>query len=106
MSDEELEYNFILIFILAIVFNFVDLFLGFILLGFIFTNYYLKSLMLGTDYSTNKYQNSTIFWFIFSVVSSVLYVFFGKIWLGNFLGTAKTGYDFAIFLKELFKFKK
>lgn len=111
MSDEDLQQDLIFIFILAIVFNFIDLFfgfilLGFILLGFIFTIFSLKNLMIGTSYSTNKYQNLTIFWFIFSLVSSILYVFLGKIWLGNFLGTAKIGYDFLIFLKESFKFKK
>ena len=106
MSNEDLQQDLIFIFILAIVFNFIDLFFGFILLGFIFTIFSLKNLMIGTSYSTNKYQNLTIFWFIFSLVSSILYVFFGKIWLGNFLGTAKIGYDFLIFLKESFKFKK
>lgn len=106
MSDEDLQQDLIFIFILAIVFNFIDLFFGFILLGFIFTIFSLKNLMIGTSYSTNKYQNLTIFLFIFSLVSSILYVFLGKIWLGNFLGTAKIGYDFLIFLKESFKFKK
>jgi hypothetical protein len=106
MSGEDLQQDLIFIFILAIVFNFIDLFFGIILLGFISTIFSLKNLMIGTSYSTNKYQNLTIFWFIFSLVSSILYVFLGKIWLGNFLGTAKIGYNFLIFLKESFKFKK
>lgn len=108
MSNDKLKLkqNLIFIFILAIVFNFIDLFFGFILLGFIFTIFSLENLMTGTNYSTNKYQNLTTFWFIFFLASSILYVFLGKIWLGNFLGTAKIGYDFLIFLKESFKFKK
>ena len=89
MSNEGLKQNLTFILILTIVFNFIDLFFGFILLGFIFTNFSLRNLMMGTYYLTKKYQNSTIFWFIFFVVSSLLYVFLGKIWLGNFLGTAK-----------------
>lgn len=106
MSNEGLEQNLIFIFILAIVFNFIDLFFGFFLLGFILTISSLKNLMIGTSYSTNKYQNLTIFWFVFSLVSSLLYFFYGEIWIGNFLGTVKIGHDFLFFLKELFKFKK
>lgn len=106
INNANLKEDLIVIFLLTIIFNFIDLFFGFSLLGLIFIFISIGGLLEGTSYTTDKYQKQIFFWGIFFVISVLLYFFYGKIWIGNFFGTAKMGYDFLIFLKELFNLKK
>lgn len=89
INNANLKEDLIVIFLLTIIFNFIDLFFGFSLLGLIFIFISIGGLLEGTSYTTDKYQKQIFFWGIFFVISVLLYFFMEKYGLEIFLEQLK-----------------
>lgn len=89
INNANLKEDLIVIFLLTIIFNFIDLFFGFSLLGLVFIFISIGGLLEGTSYTTDKYQKQIFFWGIFFVISVLLYFFMEKYGLEIFLEQLK-----------------